>query len=131
MITSVQAEKLNKNETTNQDVQLGSALRSALIAIDFEVTADATSGLTIPVLYGIKIREVVVQCTATNGAGTLTLRTSTNAISDAIVCAVDTTIGRAGTLDNDYTTIAKDGNLNVISNGAADRGVITVFGVPV
>ena len=69
---------------------------------------------------------VVVQARAASGSGTATVRVGTNAVSDAIVMAVDTTMVRAGTLNDAYTTLAAGDNLNVITNGANDRGLVTV-----
>ena len=122
MITQIEGEILNHSLTGNQKVALGGALRSAVIQIDFTVAVDASSGLTIPVPYGIKIRDVIVQCTVASGSGTLTLRKSTTAITDAMACVTDKAIARA---------VSIDAELNVIANGGTDRGIVTIIGVPV
>ena len=132
MITQIEGEILNHSLAGNQKVALGGALRSAVIQIDFTVAVDASSGLTIPVPYGIKIRDVIVQCTVASGSGTLTLRKSTTAITDAMACVTDKAIARAVSIDDEQSTIVKDSaELNVIANGGTDRGIVTIIGVPV
>jgi hypothetical protein len=133
LITQDEAAILDKFGATNQQVAPGAKLlelsTGSMIAIDFAITADATSGLTITIPYDFDLRDVIVQCTTANALGTATLRNTTNAISDAMAMAVDATIARAGTLDDTYTAISTTDSINVITNGAADRGIITLIGV--
>lgn len=132
-ITTVQAEKLNNDSNpSNQEISVGTLLRNALnnspVIITFAITADATGGLSITVPENIEIVDVIIQARATSGSGTATLRSSTNAITDAIVMAVDTTMVSAGTIDDAYSTVTTASSLNVITNGAADRGLVTIIG---
>ena len=101
------------------------------VMITYAVTADATSGLAIydsAVPFDFEILDVVVQCTAANASGTLKLTDGTSDITDAIVCAVDKTIGRAGTIDDAKSSLSAGDTLKVVSNGAADRGTVTIIG---
>lgn len=108
---------------------VGSAKVSVPFIVTFAVTADATGGLKIfdenaPV--GLRIRDVIVECTAANASGTLKITDGTSDITNAIVCAVDKTITRAGTIDDAKSSIAEGGSLSVVANGASDRGTVTL-----
>lgn len=133
-------EEANRIDRMNPDAQRGDLGGEVLAQqtidsntpriVTFAVTADATGALAISIPYNMILIDVIVEATATNGSGTLTLRKSTTAITDAMVCAVDTTIVRAGTIDNAQSTILTTDSINVIANGAADRGRITLIGFP-
>jgi hypothetical protein len=75
------------------------------------------------------IVDVVVRSKATSGSGSLKLTNGTNDISNAIACATDKAVARAGTVDSAYSTIAKGGTLKVVSNGSTDRGLITIIAI--
>jgi len=96
---------------------------------EFAVTADATGALEITgVPLNARIIGARVICTAANASGTLQLRTNATtpvAITDAMICAVDKVVVYAGTIDDAVTTVGVDG-LQVISNGADDRGIILI-----
>ncbi len=140
-LTDAQAEKLNNASPVNQlvhagnaikelqdDNALGSTLAAPLLQITYEISADASSGLTaFTADVAIEVIDVVVQCRADSGSGTVTVRNGTSAITDAIACEVDTTIGRAGTVDDVYSTLAVGDLLTVITAGSADRGIVTVL----
>lgn len=130
-LTASEAAIIDNSTPDNEKVAFGTKIRSAeqygLAVLSQAITADATGALSITVPFACRVIDVIVTATAASGSGTVTLRTSTTAISDAIVCAVDTTVVRAGTLDDAYTTLAAGDNLNVITNGAADRGVVDVL----
>lgn len=94
----------------------------------YDVDVDATTALVITGLVpvGAKILDVFVECKAASASGTLTLNSnnaSPVAITSAIVCAVDNAMARTTLLTND--TVDADG-LQVIANGAADRGLLTI-----
>lgn len=133
MITDQEAEQINQSNPALQSAKAGDKIKElftgAPIFIDVEITADATSGQSVTIPYNFKLRDVIVQCTAANASGSATVRSGANAISDAIAMAVDTTITRAGTLDDTYTTITTFDSINVITNGAGDRGIVTLVGV--
>jgi hypothetical protein len=93
----------------------------------YAVVADASSSIDITGLVpeGATILDVFVECTAASGSGTLQLREETGdaAITNAIVCAVDNVVTRVTTLS--ISTVGANG-LEIISNGAADRGIMTI-----
>lgn len=137
IITNNQKEILDKLDISSQKVGLGTILQEMGLRqakqpqiVEFEVTADATGGLSISVPYAMRVFDVIVECRAANAGGTLTLRSGTNSITDAVICAVDKVITRAGTIDDTYSSITTATELNVIANGAADRGMITILGFP-
>ena len=91
------------------------------------VTASATGGIaftSIPV--GAEIVDITVQCTSTNGSGTLKLTDGTNDISDTIACATLDAIDRAVSIDQTYKYVGADG-VTVVANGNDDRGDMYVF----
>jgi len=131
MLTEVQGERLNNDtDPTNQAVSAGTELYHAskygLYYLFCSVEADATGEKAVNVPFACEIMDVIVQARATSGSGTLTLKAGANAITDAIVCAVDTTITRAGTIDDAYSTLASGATVTVNANGANDRGYMTI-----
>jgi hypothetical protein len=120
---------LNKIDATAEKADLSGQLNARPVVISVAITADASAGQSITVPYDMTIYDMSLVCTAASGGGTVTLRSGTNAISDAVVCAVDTTIGRAGTLDDTYTAVTTSTSLNVITNGAADRALVYIYGI--
>jgi len=131
LITSDEAAILDHDGATNQKVAFGSKLyeisTGSIMAVQVAITADATSGQTFTIPYNGILFDVIVEARATSASGTVTVRDTTNPITDAIVMAVDTTVTRAGTLDDTYTTMTTAGSYNVITNGAADRGNVTLL----
>lgn len=92
------------------------------------VDATATGGTnftSIPV--GAEIVEVLVQCTATNGSGTLKLTVGDGGsdITDTIACATLDAIDRAASVDQTYKYVTSDG-IDVVANGNDDRGEVYV-----
>lgn len=135
VLSTDQKSIINQANPTNQELSLGDKLYDisnyGLVAVRLAVTAAANvTAATVTIPVRMRIVDVIVQCTATSGSGTLTLRTGTTAISDAIVCAVNHTMGRAGTLDDAQVAIAAGATLNAIANGANDRGVVYIIGQP-
>ena len=144
-IDSNDAGRLDQMNPTAQRTGLGTELKSqedsdtAQLLVDaasprivsVTIVADATGGLAIPIVYSMVITDVIVEATATNGAGTVTVKSGANAITDAIVAAVDTTIVRAGTLDATYTSVTSASTITAVANGAGDRAKVTLIGIPV
>lgn len=98
--------------------------------IQNEIIVDASAGKKIydaNAPCGFEIFDVIVQARATSGSGTVKLTDGTNDITDAIACDTDKAIARAGTIDNDYSTIALNGTLELVTNGAADRCLVTIL----
>jgi hypothetical protein len=99
------------------------------IVINFEIGADATSGLKIfdaNAPFKFEILDVVVQARAASASGTVTVSDGTTDITDAIVAAVDKVVTRAGTIDDAASEIAAGGSLVLTTNGAADRALVTL-----
>lgn len=130
-LTANEASIIDNMNPDTEKVSLGSKIRNVeqygLCILEASITADATSGLSVTVPFACEVIDVIVQARAASGGGTATVRVSTNAISDAIVMAVDTTIVRAGTINDAYSTLAAGDSLNVITNGAADRGLVEII----
>jgi len=67
---------------------------------------------TIPV--GAKIIDAKVICTGANSGGTVQIKTGgASAISDAMICAVDKVVVRAGAIDNAYNVVGSTGVIAV------------------
>jgi len=125
-LSNNQRLKLNSGSPIDQQVQLGDAVYSAPVLLFASIEADATGGLSITVPFALEVVQVIAQCRTANGSGTATLRNVTTAVTDAIVMAVDKTNIEATTIDDAQSTFAAGGNMNVVTNGAADRGLVTV-----
>lgn len=141
-LSAIEAAKLDKSETVRQDVALGTELRTSQTAItaietkqafqavvySAEIVADATSGLAITIPYDMNLIDVIVQCTATSGSGTVTVKEGANSITDAIVAAVDGTNNHAGTIDKAYNNILTTDTITAVTNGANDRAIVSLVG---
>lgn len=119
------------DNTTQPDLQaakLGTLIEGAPVVVKVVIDADYTGEKSVTIPYDMEVIDVVVQCTAANSNGTLTLKNGTNAISDAIICAVDKTITRAATIDDAYSTLYTTSTVTVDANGAKDRGIMWIIG---
>jgi hypothetical protein len=96
-------------------------------ALTVDITADATSEKTVPIPFACVVVDAIVECRAANVAGTLTLKKGSTAITDAMICAVDKVIVRAGTIDDAQSTLAEGDAVSVDANGASDRGRMTIL----
>ena len=135
-ITAAKADKLNRMHPTFQEMQFGTDVyeisRYSPVIISTAVTAAANStakSVTIP--FAMRVLFVVTECTAASGSGTLTLRKATTAISDAMECATDNKVVYSASIDDAQSTLAAGDNVNIIANGANDRGVVTIIGIRV
>jgi len=130
MLSTTQKTKLDNDNPTNQEISAGTELFNAsnyaLYYLICSVTADATGEKAVTVPFACEIVDVIVQARATSGGGTMTVKAGANAVTDAIRCAVDTTITRAGTINDAYSTLAAGATLTVDANGAADRGLVII-----
>lgn len=105
--------------------QIAASLQVAKLA----VTATAVAGLSVTIPEGAKILDVIVIATATNGSGSMTVKTGADtpsSITDAITCDTDKEVNRAGTIDDAYNVVTSDG-VKVFSNGADDRGIVHIL----
>lgn len=119
------------DNTTQPDLQaakLGTLIEGAPVVVKVVIDADYTGEKSVTIPYDMEVIDVVVQCTAANGSGTLTLKNGTNAISDAIACALDKTITRAATIDDAYSTLYTTTTVTVDAHGTGDRGIMWIIG---
>ena len=122
--------KLNRINATAQQADLTGRLGATPFVVRVAVDAAANStAKTLTWPYDGYIVDVVVQSNATSSSGTLTLRTGTTAISDAIACATNHALARAGTLDDAQVDVSAGTTLNLIANGANDRGTVYITGM--
>lgn len=119
------------DNTTQPDLQaakLGTLIEGAPVVVKVVIDADYTGEKSVTIPYDMEVIDVVVQCTAANSDGTLTLKNGTNAISDAIICAVDKTITRAAAIDDAYSTLYTTSTVTVDAAGADDRDIMWIIG---
>lgn len=111
-----------------QNVKLGTIIKGSPIVLKKAVTADATGEVSVTIPYAMEVYDVVVVCTAGSGGGTLTLKKGTTAITDAIACATDKAVARAGSLDDTVTTLAAGDAVSIDAAQAGDRGIMYIHG---
>lgn len=141
IISSRQQEVINNDNPTNQEVALGDKLQAmatygmACVRVVVDDTAAAGFNFTMPV--AMRIADIVVQAQAAATSGTLQLRRTTTAITDALTCAVDHTLDRAATIDNAQAATTAGETLNFISTGSDDaeagkvRAIVYIYGSPI
>jgi hypothetical protein len=121
-------DKLNAGSVIpNQTNQLGTLIKGSPCVVKVVVSADATGEKAVTIPYDMEVIDVVVQCTASNGSGSLQLKNGT-AVTDAIACTTDKAIARAGTIDDAYSTLLTTSSVTVDANGASDRGIMWIIG---
>jgi len=131
LLSEAEALEVNNLVPGNQNARMGDRIRElqrrGVIVQQVEVDADATGGKSFTVEYSGILLDITIACRATNGSGTITLRRSTDAISSAIVCAVDDVLSRTTTIVHARKTVVAGETLNLVAFGAADRGIATLF----
>lgn len=136
-LDSVSAKDIETNALDSRHVGLldvNDTKMAIPVIIQYEVTADATGGLYIynaVAPYKLKIIDIIIRAKATSGSGSVRIYNGSNAISNAITMATDTAITRAGTIDDTYSTIAVGGSLKVVTNGANDRGMVSIIAIKI
>jgi hypothetical protein len=131
-----QKRKFNNESPGNQLAQIGSHVKEledyAPAFLYKGIIADATAGIDVfdsdGAPFQLEIIDIIVQARATSASGTVKLTDGTNDISDAIIMATDKAMTKAGTLDDAYTLIDAGGALKLVTNGATDRGLVTIVG---
>jgi len=96
----------------------------------YNVTNDhaTAKSLVLSTENAVIIQNVMVRCTATNAAGTITIQDSAGvAITDAMACATVNLVARNASLDGTKITIPAGGSIKIKANGAADRAQVTIF----
>lgn len=105
-----------------------------MIIIQNAITANATGGkavFTANCPFALQILDVIVEARATSALGTVTVSTGGNAITDAIICAADNAVTRAGSIIRTYSTLAAGASLTLTTANANDRGLVTIVAVAV
>lgn len=135
MLTSIQAAKVDKSNPVSQDVGLGTRVREtelySPVVIQCSITgaANSTAASFTTAPCNFTIIDVIVRATATSENGTVTVRTGTTSISNAIAMATNHAITRAGSLDDAQVAVTKGTVLNAITAASGDRGVVTIIGI--
>ena len=100
----------------------------------YKLVADASSPLAITGLVeGDEIVDVHIICTVSNANATLIVETgAADDITDAMICAVDTTLVRAGTVDDANSTLPASGAaiLSVGGTAADTRAIVVIQYIP-
>jgi hypothetical protein len=127
----------NPNLETFQELQvsLGKSDISSLILVS-EVSVPASGGgsatgggIVASIPLGSEIIDVRVIPIVASTDGTMQVKTGGEipaAISDAIACAVDKTVGRAATIDDAYKYVSADG-VKVFSHAEADAAKVYIL----
>ena len=118
----------NTTQPDLQAVKLGTLIEGAPVVVKVVIDTDYTGEKSVTIPYDMEVIDVVVQCTGANGNGTLTLKNGGTAVTDAIICAVDKTITRAGTIDDSVSTLYTTSAVTVDAHGANDRGIMWIIG---
>jgi len=98
------------------------------LMLNFNVTADASSGLAITIPYSMYITDVIVQCRATVENGTIKLTNGGTDITDTIACATDKALDHAASIDNSKALIDTTTVMKAVSSGATVRGLVSIIG---
>lgn len=104
-----------------------------IFAFKKQITEGAAGVSLITVPFDCEVIDVIVQAQGASANGTMTLTDGTSDITDAITCAVDKTVTRAGTIDDSKSSLSSGDTLEVDCDGdtAADTiGLITVLVIP-
>lgn len=131
ILTAKQAETLNNICNGFKSVLLGDRLKNAetydLVQLSINITTGSTSNQTVTVPFGVEIIDLIIQCRGTSTNGTMKGSIGSD-VTDAIVCATDTAITKAGTIDDSKSTVAAGGTLGIICAGdsvASTKGLAT------
>ena len=119
------------DNTTQPDLQaakLGTVIAGSPVVVKVVIDADYTGEKSVTIPYDMEVIDVVVQCTAANGNGKLTLKNGGHAVTDALTCAVDTTIVRAANINDAYSTLYTTSTVTVDAAGTNDRGIMWIIG---
>ena len=123
-----------KDVTANQE--LDELNQYSPIMFQYSVAADATTAVTaFTAPWPFMVTDITVIAQATSASGTLTPLKGSSALCTAITCAADGALARiaAGILVANIArlTFAKGDLFKIQANGAADRGIMIVYGVRV
>ncbi len=110
-------------------------LISHAVAFTLQITTGSASEdiFDDAIPFDCEIVDVIVQCQGTSTNGTMRITNGTNNITDAMTVAVDTTVVRAATIDNAYSSLVIGDTLEVVCAGdavASTIGLVTVIVKP-
>ena len=132
-ITAAKADKLNRMHPTFQELQFGTAAyeisQYSPVIISTAVASANSTAVSVTIPFAMRVLFCVCECTAGSTNGTLTLRKATTAISDAMECATDKKVVYSALIDDAQSTLAAGDDVNIIANGAGDKGVVTIVGI--
>jgi hypothetical protein len=95
------------------------------VVIVKDITLGAAPATVLAVTpFKMEIDDVIIQPKGASTNGTMTLLNGTNAITNAMICAVDKTIARATTIDVAYGVVAKGGALMMTCAGDVPASTI-------
>lgn len=92
-------------------------------------SVDGADG-AVTLTRNLLVFDVSVTCTNTSANGTITINNVAAAITDAIVCATDTNVTRAGTINDANNAVASGNLINIVRAGDAvanTKGQITLW----
>ena len=112
-----------------QDNWKPSDIASALHICKVEIVTGGNVGVEADIPMGAEIIDIVVNCTRSNGSGSMTVKTnalSPVTISNAMAAVTADVVARAGTIDTTYSTVGADG-IAVFANAAADAANVYIY----
>lgn len=129
---AIENRHLADNEITPSKIGMVSSNVATPIVITKAITTGAASvkifNANAP--FKFEILDVIVQPRGASTNGTMKVTDGTSDITNAMTCAVDKTIARAGTIDDAKSTIAAGGTLEVVCAGdtvANTIGLVTII----
>ena len=87
----------------------------------------SAAGVTFTVPFDCTVLDIIVQARATVSSGTVTLTNGAVAVSSAIAMETNKTIVRAATIDPAVSKFIKDASFGIVTNAAADRGIVRLL----
>lgn len=118
-----------------QSIVAGAEGINQAMVFTFDVTTGAAIGLEIfnkNAPFKFEVIDVTIQPRGTSTNGTIKITNGTNDITDAMVCAVDKTMVKAASIDDAYSTIEKDGTLDIVCAGDTignTKALVTVLAI--
>ena len=85
------------------------------------------AGVAFTVPFNCTVLDVIVQAEVTSSSGTVTLSNNAVAVTNAIAMGTNKTIVRAGTIDQASAAFVKDDSFKIVTNAAADRGIVRLL----
>jgi hypothetical protein len=136
MDNTIEARHIANNEVDpNKSATLeNSIVTPVVIQKEVETGAATVDIFDEDAPFKFRIVDVVIEPRGASTNGTMKLTDGTSDITNAMTCAVDKTIARAGTIDDAKSTIPAGGSLVIVCAGdaVADTiGLVTVHAVKI